>query len=245
MRKTMRRELSADLADGFVMHPKRDQSSLDSQFQSRALYERVQLGLEALDINMEEHDIRRCIDHLALVERWNRTMNLTSVSGAYDYVSHHLMDSLSVMAAVKGGRIIDLGSGAGFPGIPLALACPIFEVTLVDSNRKKAEFLMHVAARLKLTNVEVLYERAQNIEPDELYDVAVARALGSIEAVRQLASPLLKDGGLTVVMKGRYPDKELSDLSNQADATVHQLNVPGLQAQRHLVVIGPTGRSEA
>ncbi len=231
-------------------------AAVPGAFYDREIDAQVRSGLRQLGMVLTDCQIRRCITHLALVAHWNRGMNLTAIRAPRDFVSHHLLDSLTGIAALiacwqcKAGtydlsemlgrgvlRIVDLGSGAGFPGIPLALVWQAAQVTLVDSSLKKTQFLTHAAAQLELHNIAVLHTRIQDLKSAEPYDIVTARALGSIGAVAQLAQPLLRDDGCVVLLKGRDPSRELQRLNSDWHAAVQRLHVPSLQAQRHLVVL--------
>ncbi len=225
-------------------------------FHDHAIHDQVRNGLHRLGMVMSDCQIRRCISHLALVAHWNRGMNLTSIRAPRDFVSHHLLDSLAGVAALTATlqcqsgafdpsglrrraalRIIDLGSGAGFPGIPLALVWRAAHVTLIDSSLRKTQFLTHAVAQLQLHNVAVLHARIQDIKIAEPYDIATARGLGSVRAVAQLAQPLLRGDGCAALLKGRNPSQELQQLNSVWHAAVQRLQVPSLSAQRHLVVL--------
>ncbi len=206
---------------------------------------KLQSELKTVHPDMSEEDFARCVAHLKLVHKWNQSMNLTSIRDFDGLVSKHLFDSLSIVEHVRAQlptgsqRIIDLGSGAGFPGIPIALSLAHSHVTVVDASAKKSQFLTHAAAELKLANVEVINQRIQNISMVKSFDIVVARALGSLKAVVELALPLVKDNGCILVMKGRYPQQELKELKQRFDYTVKKIVVPRLDAERHLVIISP------
>ena len=133
-------------------------------------------GIAALNVNVAAGAQQRMLDYLALVEKWNQAYNLTAVREPGKMLTHHLLDSLSVLPHVIGSRILDVGSGAGLPGIPLALARPEWRVTLLDANHKKATFLRQAAIELKLDNVEVVCERVETWAPLQPFDTVVSRA---------------------------------------------------------------------
>ncbi len=194
------------------------------------------------------------------LERWNRLHNLVADASPQVLVRNHLLDSLSAAPTLRRQlsllpqllptllsspgrpsppaappRVLDLGSGAGLPGIPLAIAIPEARFTLLEANGKKARFCRHAAASLGLANVEVAETRAERYAPPAPFDAAVARALGSLERVLALARPLVR--GPLVAMKGRFPAAELTAVEDAAPEVV-RLEVPGLDAERHLVVLG-------
>ncbi|MGQ0620292.1 MAG: 16S rRNA (guanine(527)-N(7))-methyltransferase RsmG [Panacagrimonas sp.] len=180
--------------------------------------------------------------YLAELVKWNGAYNLTAVRDPADMVTRHLLDSLAVIQHAS--RLVphaalwmDIGSGAGLPGIPLALVRPDWHVTLLDSNGKKTRFLRHAQRRLGLQNIEVVEARAEEHQAGVLADALISRAFASLADFLRLTAHLLKPGGRWLAMKGRVDDNELSQL--HAGASVEQvmpLNVPGLAEQRHLVV---------
>lgn len=177
----------------------------------------------------------RLIQHLEILAAWNRTHNLTAVRNRKDMITKHLIDSLSISKFVKGNQIIDIGSGAGFPGIPVAIVQPHREFVLVDAKAKKTQFLRHVVRKLALENVSVVESRIEQFAVHEMFDSVLVRALGSLNAIAELAFPLLAPGGAVLAMKGRYPDKEIKQLKVKCSLSVQVLNVPYLNAERHLI----------
>jgi 16S rRNA (guanine527-N7)-methyltransferase len=178
------------------------------------------------------------LDYLALLARWNRTYNLTAVRDPQEMVTRHLLDSLAMHAYVDGGTLADLGTGPGLPGIPLAIAKPQLQVTLVESNGKKARFLREAVRTLGLGNARVAESRAEAVDEAAAYDALTARALDVLAGIIEVGGHLLKPGGRLLAMKGVRPDDEIAALppgwSLQA---VHPLRVPGLVGERHLVVV--------
>jgi 16S rRNA (guanine527-N7)-methyltransferase len=198
-------------------------------------------GVAQLGLELPRQAQSRLLDYLALLQKWNRTYNLTAVREASRMVSHHLLDSLAVVPHVKTDTLLDVGSGAGLPGIPLALALPGCRVTLLEANHKKAAFLQQAKAELKLDNVEVARERVETWQPDRLFGTVISRAFSDLaEFVRQAGRHVTPDG-LLAAMKGIYPHEELAQLSpgwRLREACV--LRVPGLGAQRHLLLLERT-----
>lgn len=182
--------------------------------------------------------------YLAELEKWNAVYNLTSVRDPVDMVTRHLLDSLSVLPATHDlaiTRLLDVGSGAGLPGIPLALAKPDWHVALLDSNGKKARFLRHAVRTLGLPNASVIESRVET--PDEqsqeepLYDGIISRAFSSLGEFLTLTEPMLAGGGHWLAMKGRVDDNEAASIPPFASAPrVVRLQVPGLREERHLVI---------
>ena len=193
-------------------------------------------GARALGIELSADEARRLIAHLDLLDEWNARMNLTAIRERGSQITKHVLDSLSVRNHLRGSRIADVGSGAGFPGIPLAIVEPRRHFTLIESTGKKCRFLEHVRDALGLGNVEVLQSRAESHDPGVRYDTVIARAVGSVAGLVRVAGPLVAGGGRLLAMKGRYPADELAKkLNGWKVARVHRLAVPGLDEERHLV----------
>jgi 16S rRNA (guanine527-N7)-methyltransferase len=177
----------------------------------------------------------RLLDYVALLQRWNATYNLTAIRDPEQMVSRHLLDSLAIAPYVE-GPLADIGSGAGLPGIPLALAQPQLQVTLVESSGKKARFLREAIRVLRLDNARVAHERAEALEEDGRYACVVSRAFSSLADFIRVGAHLLKTDGRLLAMKGMLPTEEIAALPPgwRLSAT-HALLVPGLAEQRHLL----------
>jgi len=195
-------------------------------------------GIADLGLALPQSATGRLLDYLALLAKWNRIYNLTAIREEAKWVSLHLLDSLVVVPHLPPGRVVDVGSGAGLPGIPIALACPDRQVTLLDSNQKKGAFLTQASTELALANVKVVIERAESYQPDTAYEVVISRAFSSIADFIRIAGHLCRPGGLLAAMKGTRPDAEIAQLPASWTAeTIIPLHVPGLGAQRHLVML--------
>jgi 16S rRNA (guanine527-N7)-methyltransferase len=195
-------------------------------------------GLTELELSLNEQTQTRLLQYLDLLEKWNRVYNLTAIRDKDQMVSNHLLDSLVLTPFVCGLRILDVGSGAGLPGIPLALASPQLDVTLLDSNHKKAAFLRQAVAELALPNVSVVSERVESWQPEQKFDCIVSRAFAELAEFVSLAKHLLAPGGYFAAMKGLHPYEELEKLPpGWCAREVLVLKVPGLDAARHLVLI--------
>lgn len=171
----------------------------------------------------------------AELAEWNRKFNLTSIDDERT-VTHHLLDSLAVGPYLQGQRIADVGTGAGFPGIPLALAYPGREFVLIDATRKKLGFVEHVAAKLGLRNVTAVHARAEQYRPPQLFDSVVARALARLDQFVRYAGHLCAPAGRLLAMKGRLDEAEMKSVPRGwRIVATHRVTVPGLDAERHVV----------
>lgn len=200
------------------------------------LRQRLGAGLAALRLDIPDDVIERLLDYLDLLARWNATYNLSAVRDPAEMVTRHLLDSLSVLPHVVGERLADLGSGAGLPGIPLAIVSPDRAVTLVDSNGKKTRFLRAAVRELHLDNVRVAECRVEQAEG--AFDCVTARAFASLADMLRWGGHLLAAGGTWLALKGRAPQDELTGVPPGFEVEgVVPLRVPGLDAERHVVVI--------
>ena len=201
-------------------------------------------GIAALELDIAPDAQQRMLDYLVLIEKWNKAYNLTAVRQPAKMLTHHLLDSLSVLPHVRGPRVLDVGSGAGLPGIPLALAQPEWRLTLLDSNHKKTTFLRQTMIELKLTNVDVVCDRVETWTSPQPFDTVVSRAFSDLPEFLALAGKLCAKTGVVVAMKGIYPHEELAQVpKNFQLCNVVSLNVPGLGAERHAAVLQPARSS--
>ena len=202
------------------------------------LARQLELGIEALGLELDHDAQSQLLQHLGLLEKWNRVHNLTAIRDKAKALSVHLLDSLAVVPFVTGRRLLDAGSGAGFPGVPIAVAKPDVQVVLVDSNHKKCAFLKQAIAELGLKNASVVCERLESWCPAGQFDFIISRALAEIAEVMALAGHLLAPGGVIAAMKGIHPFEEIERVPpGFCVRQVHALAVPGLGAERHLVLI--------
>ncbi|MGH8213095.1 MAG: 16S rRNA (guanine(527)-N(7))-methyltransferase RsmG [Rhodanobacteraceae bacterium] len=200
------------------------------------LQQQLENGVDALGLHLPVGAVQKLLDYLGLIVRWNAAYNLTAVREPGQMVTRHLLDSLAVLPFVQGGSLADLGTGAGLPGVPLGVARPDIQVTLVDSNGKKARFLREVLRALPLPNARVAQVRAQDLEGR--FDCITARAFASLHEMLEWGGHALAPRGLWLALKGKAEQKE----SMQVPAgfrieAVHRLDVPGLDAERHAVAI--------
>jgi len=200
-------------------------------------------GLSALELDADVGVGAKLAQYVALLDKWNRKQNLTAIRDPEQMVTHHLLDSLAVLAHLPGQerlRVLDMGSGGGLPGIPLAIAKQGWRVVLLDSNHKKAVFLRQAVIELDLANVEVCAERVQDYEPRVLFDIVISRAFSDLATFATLGMRLVAPGGRLVAMKGLFPNEELEQLPSDVVITeVPAIRVPGLDVQRHLVIMEP------
>ena len=179
-----------------------------------------------------------------LLVRWNRTYNLTGVRQPEEMVTRHLLDALAAVAYTQGARCLDVGTGAGLPGLVMAICRPELQWVLLDSDRKKTRFCLQAVTELGLQNVTIAHCRAERYQPAQLFETVIARAFGSIAQLIGCARRVLVPKGRVLAMKGRFPEKELAELGAMQDnARVVALRVPGLDAQRHLVIVDMPART--
>jgi 16S rRNA (guanine527-N7)-methyltransferase len=213
------------------------------------LHARLRGGIDQMGLTLPDAAVTRLLDYQALLERWNATYNLTAVRDPAEMVTRHLLDSLAIAPYVRGATLADLGTGAGLPGIPLAIAMPQCDVLLVDANGKKVRFLREAIRTLKLERVSAVQARVETVTGK--FDCITARAFASLADMLAWGGHLLAPGGEWLAMKGRAPDAELDALPPGFTVrAVHALTVPGLDAERHLVVLtrvapGHEGESRA
>jgi len=195
-------------------------------------------GLSQLGLALDQPQQLRLQAYLLLLAKWNRVYNLTAVRDEQQMVSRHLLDSLSVASLVTGATLLDVGSGAGLPAIPLAIALPDLQVTALDSNAKKTRFITQAKVELGLDNVEVLQARVADLDRPDHYDQVVSRAFSSIADFASAAGPWCRPGGTLLAMKGRPDPDELAALPDDYQIVEQRrLAVPGLDSARSVVVI--------
>lgn len=198
-------------------------------------------GLIALAINQPEA-VAPLAAFVALLVRWNRVYNLTSVRRPEDMVFRHILDSVAVLPWLHGPRVLDVGSGAGLPGIPLAILQPACTFWLLDSNGKRTRFMQQAVVELGLTNVQVVQARIEAYQPAAPFDSILSRAFATLADMLHAAGPLCAPGGRLLALKGVHPDDELAAVpADYAVRGVHRLIVPGLAAERHVVHLAPVG----
>lgn len=203
---------------------------------SQNLHDELEQGIDKLGLDIPSATVDRLLQYLELIQKWNRVYNLTALKDSGQMLSHHILDSLSIIPYVKGNTILDIGSGAGLPGIPLSLVFTERHIVMLDGNAKKTRFIQQAITELGLKNAESVHSRVEDYTASEGFDTVVSRAFSSLSDFVRLALPLMKDSGQLLAMKGRYPAQELEDLPTEIRTeAVHRLEVPLLDSERHLV----------
>jgi 16S rRNA (guanine527-N7)-methyltransferase len=197
------------------------------------------VGLEQMGLALPILAQERLVAYLKLLLKWNKTYNLTAIQEPERMLGLHLLDSLAIVPYIAPDRLLDVGSGGGLPGIPVAVAVPGVRVTLLDSNGKKCAFLRQVAIELGLANVDVVHSRVEVFTPDACYRQIVSRAFSDLAEFARLSSHLLCEGGEWLAMKGVRPHEEMARLQGVRVKQDIQLEVPGLDAERHLIIMEP------
>jgi 16S rRNA (guanine527-N7)-methyltransferase len=193
----------------------------------------------ALQLEIADEQVATLERYLDLLEKWNRVYNLTAIRERGRMVTHHVLDSLSVLPHLRGPNVLDVGSGAGLPGIPIAVARPGLRVTLLEANQKKSAFLTQAVGELRLANVTVVTERVESWRTEARFDTIVSRAFAELGEFVGAAGRLLAPHGVIVAMKGVHPFEEIERLPQGFRVLeVVRLAVPGLDAERHLVRVG-------
>lgn len=194
-------------------------------------------GLREMKIALGAEQEARLLAYLELIGKWNRTYNLTAIHEPERMLTHHLLDSLAILPMLEPTPLLDVGSGAGLPGIPLAIARPELAVTLLDSSQKRCGFMRQAAIQFALNNVTVVHARAEDFHPENPFPQIVSRAFSDLSEFVRVTHHLLAEGGHWLAMKGLYPDEEISMLVGARACRHDRLHVPGLDAERHIIVM--------
>lgn len=202
-----------------------------------ALRPPLEAGLLSLGLSFDDDQVDRLLKFLHLLNKWGSTYNLTAIRDSRAAVDLHLLDSVLVLPHLGGAsRILDVGTGAGLPGIPLAILMPASRFVLIDRSAKKIRFVRQAVLELRLTNVEAVATRIEDFESQEgAFDAILARAFASLLEIRHMTSRLLAPEGRIAALKGRFPREELAELGG-GDADVRPLVLPGVAVDRHLVL---------
>lgn len=199
-------------------------------------------GAKQISVELSESECQKLLAYIELFNKWNKAYNLSAVRDVTHMIDRHLLDSLTVVKYIQGKNIIDVGTGGGLPGIPLAIMFPEKNFTLMDSNGKKTRFLFQVKTELKLDNVTIENCRVEAHHPNPLYDLVISRAFASLKDMVNGCQQMLKDDGLFYAMKGVYPTDELSEIGkNYKVSDSHRLHVPGEEGERHLLLLSKAG----
>ncbi|MGM7448984.1 UNVERIFIED_ORG: 16S rRNA m(7)G-527 methyltransferase [Idiomarina abyssalis] len=194
--------------------------------------------LDQAQINLSEAQIEQQLALVGLLDKWNKAYNLTSVRNPKDMLTRHIMDSLAVRKYLHGQRFIDVGTGPGLPGLPLAIAEPDNEFVLLDSLGKRIRFIRQVCHELKLTNVTAVQARVEDYQDEKQFDGVISRAFASLNDMLSWCEHLPAENGRFYALKGLYPQDELEQLPEQYKIeSIEQINVPGIDASRHIVII--------
>lgn len=200
--------------------------------------QRIAEALSALDYSLSSEQLSIFAVLVEELQRWNRKINLTAIRDPDEMITAHLLDSLVARPLLAGSRILDVGTGAGFPGLPLAIVEPERKFELLDSNRKKIMFVQHAAGLLGLDNVATVIARSEDYAPGHRFDTVIARAVATIPRLLEVAGHHLREDGVFVALKGRYPADELEVISQSWGYEIKKIDVPGLApGSRHAVLL--------
>lgn len=199
--------------------------------------QRIADAADALGIALPDLAIQHLLNYRDLIVKWNRVYNLTSVGSADQMIERHLIDSLSIAPLIKRGSVLDIGSGAGLPGIPLAIALPHHAFTLVDTSAKRTRFMVQAIAELRLTNVRVVQTRIELFKPSEGFTTITSRAFSALRDFVAAGAPLLAENGELIAMKGQLQESEFAPLEPTWNITRLVLDYPGRNGERHAVIL--------
>ncbi|MES2998158.1 MAG: 16S rRNA (guanine(527)-N(7))-methyltransferase RsmG [Pseudomonadota bacterium] len=206
--------------------------------QATQLYDNLHKQLIQNHLLLSEPVITKLTDYLLLLEKWNQVYNLTSIRDPSQMIPKHILDSLAISPYLQGTRILDVGTGAGLPGIPLALTHPNCHFTLLDSNGKKTRFLTHVIQKLAISNIDIIQNRVEQFHVDICFDSIITRAFTSLTDFLQKTHHLACQKGIFLSMKGQYPMQEINKLDSTFSVTsVNPIHINGLNEKRHVIVI--------
>lgn len=197
--------------------------------------DRLQQGIDKLNLDISAEVQQALLDYLRLMQKWNRAYNLTAIRNMDDMVIKHLLDSLSILPFIDASPVLDVGTGAGLPGIPLALCLPDYQFVLLDSNSKKTRFLTQVKIELDIENIEVIHSRIEEYQPSSGFEIITCRAFAALNTVLDRTQHLVTSTTRVMAMKGREDMPELAEGYSQR--AIHKLQVPWLNEDRHLIEI--------
>jgi 16S rRNA (guanine527-N7)-methyltransferase len=197
----------------------------------------IRTYLQKLPFAVDRGLAGKLLAYLDLLVKWNKAYNLTAIRSPDEMLTHHILDSLVVSSYLEGPRILDVGTGPGFPGLPLAMLRSEYQFILLDSNAKKTRFVSQAVLELGLENVEVVTSRVENYEPEQVVNTVISRAFSRLDEFVQKTSRFCVKKGLLIAMKGRYPSEEIASLGPDFKADIVKTEVPDLNAERHLVLV--------
>lgn len=198
----------------------------------------LEQALTPLNIRLTDEQLTQLLAYHQLLVKWNKAYNLTAVRNPREMIGRHLVDSLSVLPWIRDGRLLDVGSGPGLPGIPLAICRPDLDVTTLDSNGKKTRFQQQVKIELGLKNLTVINGRVEQVDADP-FDQVISRAFASVADMLKLSGHLAGPDGVFLAMKGLYPEAEIEQIpAGFALQETHRLNLPDTDGERHLLILG-------
>ena len=202
-------------------------------------HQQLEMGLRTMGLASTSFQQHRLLAYLGLLLKWNAAYNLTAIREPEEMVSRQLLDSLSILPLIRGPRVLDVGTGAGLPGVPLAIMLPDLEFTLLDTNSKKTRFVNQVKLELGLDNLSVVQQRVEEFQPENRYDTITSRAFASLGDMLQGSRHLLVEDGQWLAMKGRFPEQEVAAMDPVYDVSWELLSVPGEAGMRHAIIIKP------
>lgn len=211
------------------------------EFNRLVLHSQLQQACEQLPFEVSDAQQHSLLDYLAMMVKWNKAYNLTSVRDPQDMLAKHIIDSIAIKPLLTGSKFIDVGTGPGLPGIPLSIVMPNASFTLLDSLGKRVRFMKQCAYELKLNNIEPVQSRVEAYKQGVPYDGVLSRAFASLKDMLHWCQHLVDSQGLFYALKGQYPDSELSEIGSsfQVEST-HTVSVPSLTGERHLIVVRKT-----
>lgn len=202
----------------------------------------LESGLESLSIDATEQQIQSLLDYLGLLVKWNNTHNLTAITDPYAMVNLHLLDSLSILEYIKGPNLLDVGSGAGFPGVVIAIMRPEIQVSSIDSRGKKIQFQTLAASTLGLENFTAIQSRVENYTTENSFAQIVSRAFASLDNFISWSKHLIANDGEWLAMKGQLPEAEIDEIKQRqsiSEIEIHELKLPNFIGERHLLTFKP------
>lgn len=199
------------------------------------LRQELAAGTTQLGITTTAAQVDTLLAYIALLQKWNSAFNLVGTSNSQELVQKHLLDSIAIGPFIENSPVLDVGSGAGLPGIPLAITLPKLSFRLLDANNKKVRFMRQAAIELNLSNIEIIHSRVENYRPEQAPRTVISRAFAPLEKALDILSGVCADGGQVLLMLGERAQNSTAQTAYKNIAT-HAIRVPGLQSQRHLVI---------